>query len=59
MKVKIFTAGNVGKLEKNINDWLKQNADNKIVTTLQSESVSEADTVVGCWSVTITIFYEG
>ena len=58
MKVKIFTEDDIKKLESNINEWLKENSDIEIINSLQSESVSESNKVVGHWSMTITILYK-
>jgi hypothetical protein len=53
-KIKIFTSfQDVSALEVEINDWLSQNPNVRIIQMLQSD----VDTPQG-WSLIITVFYE-
>ena len=53
-KIKIFsTFQDVSALEVEINDWMSQNANIRIIQMLQSELGTQQG-----WNLIITIFYE-
>jgi len=54
MRIKHFNFGEVGIIEKEINEWLKENEGIEVVYVTQSES--DADR--GAWGLSIIIWYE-